>query len=341
MMRIHFTADDLVRSRIASAPDPMWEAVLSLTELRGSDNPIVFGRWRREARGRVDSSVRYLLPLVPPIGYFADFLTPAEGLDGIDAGIDAFLHTPRHQLRADVATLAANRTLPGWLRNVAAGDPTTLVQIGAALRSYHDTILRPYWPTILAHVEADRARGAQAFLDGGWLATLAALSDSIRWRPPVLEVNYSVDRDLFLHGRGLLLIPSYFCWRLPISLMDQERRPVLVYPVRRDPLGPTIAGSSHHPDDQSLATLLGHTRAAILRALDVSRTTSGLSRHVGVSVASASQHATVLRNAGLITTHRQGSSVLHSLTPLGMSLLHRQRSSDNRADRGRSIAPSC
>ena len=38
-------------------------------------------------------------------------------------------------------------------------------------------------------------------------------------------------------------------------------------------------------------------------------------------MAAASQHATVLRKAGLIITHRQGSSVLHVLTPLGADLL--------------------
>jgi len=302
----------------------MWETVLSLTELRGRDAPNIFGRWRREARARVDPSVRFLLPLVPPVGYFADFLTPAEGLDGIDAGIDAILHTPRRQLRADVAVLAANRALPAWALDIADADPAALGQIGEAFRSYYRTIVEPYWPTILAQAEADRARCAQAFLDGGWIATLANLSDAMQWRPPVLEVNYPVDRDLFLYGRGLLLIPSYFCWRLPISLMDSERRPVLVYPVRRDPIAPTIGGGSREADDQSLALLLGHTRATILRALNVSRTTSGLSRHVGVSIASASQHATALRNAGLITTDRQGNSVLHSLTPLGMALLRRQ-----------------
>jgi len=42
---------------------------------------------------------------------------------------------------------------------------------------------------------------------------------------------------------------------------------------------------------------------------------------VGISLAAASQHASVLRDAGLITTHRQGSAVLHVLTPPGTELL--------------------
>lgn len=42
---------------------------------------------------------------------------------------------------------------------------------------------------------------------------------------------------------------------------------------------------------------------------------------MGISLAAASQHASVLRGAGLIATRRQGSAVLHVLTPLGAELL--------------------
>ncbi|MGW0577145.1 helix-turn-helix domain-containing protein [Streptomyces sp. NPDC002920] len=49
--------------------------------------------------------------------------------------------------------------------------------------------------------------------------------------------------------------------------------------------------------------------------------TSQLARRVGLSIASASEHATVLRRAGLVTTHRTGRTRHHSLTPLGAELL--------------------
>ncbi|MFV2121395.1 ArsR family transcriptional regulator, partial [Streptomyces sp. Act-28] len=41
-----------------------------------------------------------------------------------------------------------------------------------------------------------------------------------------------------------------------------------------------------------------------------------------VARAAASLHAGVLRDAGLVVTLRRGSSVLHTLTPLGAALLH-------------------
>jgi DNA-binding transcriptional ArsR family regulator len=72
---------------------------------------------------------------------------------------------------------------------------------------------------------------------------------------------------------------------------------------------------------QALAALVGQTRAAALRELRASRTTSQLADRLGVSAPCASQHASVLRESGLITTRRVRNTVLHSVTPLGVALL--------------------
>lgn len=50
-------------------------------------------------------------------------------------------------------------------------------------------------------------------------------------------------------------------------------------------------------------------------------TTGQLAQRLDVSLVSASEHATVLRRAGLIVTARQGRAVLHTLTPPGADLL--------------------
>ena len=52
MLRIHFTGADLMRTRIAGAPDPMWELTLSLHQLRSPSSP-VFRQWRRETIKRL------------------------------------------------------------------------------------------------------------------------------------------------------------------------------------------------------------------------------------------------------------------------------------------------
>jgi DNA-binding transcriptional ArsR family regulator len=71
----------------------------------------------------------------------------------------------------------------------------------------------------------------------------------------------------------------------------------------------------------ALAALVGRNRAAVLQSVADGCTTTELARRVGISLAAASQHASVLRGAGLIVTRRQGSAVLHVLTPLGAELL--------------------
>jgi DNA-binding transcriptional ArsR family regulator len=61
----------------------------------------------------------------------------------------------------------------------------------------------------------------------------------------------------------------------------------------------------------------------VLAAVDQGCSTTELSRRVAVSIASASEHAAVLREAGLLHSRRQGSQVLHTVTSLGASLLTR------------------
>jgi len=51
------------------------------------------------------------------------------------------------------------------------------------------------------------------------------------------------------------------------------------------------------------------------------RPTSQLARLLGISIASASDHATVLRNAGLIASGRRRNTMVHTLTPLGAGLV--------------------
>ncbi|MGH3196542.1 MAG: ArsR/SmtB family transcription factor, partial [Streptosporangiaceae bacterium] len=73
--------------------------------------------------------------------------------------------------------------------------------------------------------------------------------------------------------------------------------------------------------NDNLATLIGPTRAAVLRALREPHGTATLAGAVGISAASASEHAKVLRDACLIETRREGRSVRHSLRPLGRTVL--------------------
>ncbi len=49
MLRIHFQPEDILRLKIATEPDPLWETVLSLFRIRRGDGPMVLRQWRHEA----------------------------------------------------------------------------------------------------------------------------------------------------------------------------------------------------------------------------------------------------------------------------------------------------
>ncbi|MFJ7630037.1 helix-turn-helix domain-containing protein [Streptomyces sp. NPDC097595] len=319
MLRIHVSGWDLSRVRMASGPDALWETILSFHRLRDRRASAVFGKWRTETRPRLSGEVRLLSAVVPQRGYFPDFLTPsqesAEPL-GPDAGMEAVRATPPERLSAEIALLGdAGARHAARLEPLREGGAEPLARLVAALRDYHRAAVEPYWPHIRSAVEADRAIRGRALLGGGTDELLASLPPVIRWRAPVLEADYPVDRDLHLDGRGLLLQPSYFCRGAPVVLRDPLLPPVLVYPVAHR------AAPAFADPGPSLGRLLGQTRSTVLRAIGDGCTTSELARRAGVSLASASQHACVLREAGLVHTLRHGSSVQHTLTPLGGSLL--------------------
>jgi DNA-binding transcriptional ArsR family regulator len=102
---------------------------------------------------------------------------------------------------------------------------------------------------------------------------------------------------------------------------DEGAAPRLVLPAAGD--GPVHLWDGPRPRG-ALAALVGRNRAAALGAIADGCTTTELAERVGISLAAASQHASVLRGAGLIASRRQGSAVLHVLTPLGAELLRAQ-----------------
>ncbi|MGW6740485.1 ArsR/SmtB family transcription factor [Streptomyces sp. NPDC055025] len=360
---------------MAAGPDPLWETILSFHRIRDRRGPLVFGEWRKETRARLKGETVLLSALVPRRGYFPDFLTPAEGRAGFEAGLAALRATPPERVRAELALLAVERAraerrasrrspsrspsrkraveLPAALGDdgdrggsgvgvgsgggggggdgvgdgsgagadgaAARGDGAGTVRLGAlveALRTYHRAAIEPYWPHIRARTEADRALRGRALLDGGADELLGTLPPMLRWRSPVLEADYPVERELRLDGRGLLLQPSFFCRGTPVVHRDPTLPPVLVYPMTH-----SDAPAVTERPGPSLGRLVGHTRSAVLRAIEHGSTTSELARRTGVSLASASQHACVLREAGLVVTLRHGNAVLHTLTPLGAALL--------------------
>ncbi|XUL89119.1 helix-turn-helix domain-containing protein [Streptomyces galilaeus] len=264
-----------------------------------------------------------LLPLFPRAAYYPDFLNPAEAADGLDAGLRAVVATPPERVLRELAILDQRVGAPPWAPGLA--DIGAREELADAMRAYHETVIAPHSDHIQARVEADRAARCRHLLDGGVEGMLAGLMPAMRWRSPVLYVDYPAEeRDLRLNGRGLVLVPSYFCWQTPIALADPELPPVLVYPILHEPSAPadTVRDRSALT---SLSALLGRTRATVLCVTADGATTGEIARAAGISSSSASKHTTALRDAGLITSCRHATSVLHTLTPTGFSVLRATR----------------
>lgn len=330
MLRIHFSPEDLSRTHVAADLDPLWETVLSLQLLHNVEGRLMFDRWRRHVRPRVPRAPEaILLSLSPPRGDFADLLTPAAGVLGLETGLDSLRGTSICRIRRDLEQLAVARRLPGWCRRLADGDIQALEHVADAMRSWYDTAVAPYRDHIDIHFDADRAVRLRDAQVGGPERVLAGLPPPLSWQPPVLVSPYPQERDLHLNGRGLLLIPSFFCWRMPVTLIDPQLPPVLVYPLERD-----LQWLNQRPgeapvrSDRAMAALLGSTRAAVLDAVGRGpSSTTDIAKRVHISAPTASEHAAILRGAGLIITCRDGNTVLHSLTAIGAALLNGLRPS--------------
>ncbi|MER7702107.1 helix-turn-helix domain-containing protein [Kitasatospora sp. NPDC097605] len=298
MLRIHFTAGDLARVRLSPTAGPYAETVFALGLLaRGGGT--AYARWRRQAASRMPQSRMPHLAALPP------------------AVPDALLRAGRPQ-----------------------GPPAgQLRRVEACLPEVWRIAVAPYWDRLLGFLEAECDARGRTVMAGGVEQLLATLHPRIRWCAPVLEIHGAPDEDVRLDGNGLVISPSVFLGHRPGQLVADERedgRLVLAVSAPLDADRAADLWGERATGRQSLGALVGQTRAAALRALRASCTTSQLADRLGISVAGASQHTAVLRQTGLITTRRVRNTVFHSVTPLGVALLDGRTERPARTGTGRS-----
>ncbi len=326
MLRLEFSAADLGRVRVANAPHPLWELILSINSLQSPALPARYWDWRAtvfsaaQANGGTRRVLAAAASLVPASGNFPDFLTPPIESPNVDAHWDSILAFPRRQLREDLdRTFRWQLPAPRWAQALYShGRVDGVVEI---LRCAEEFLIGPARDAGNLQVETDRAEYARHLLDGGTDRLLENLHPSIRWRSPVLEADYPFERTIGLGGRGLVVVPAHFCWGAPVTFIDGGQLPMLVVPGGTD--GADAAGQPTLVDAavDRLGRLLGATRARILAELSVGGSTTELAKRLNVTPAAISQHAKVLREAKLVTTARFGTSVRHALTPFGRELL--------------------
>lgn len=313
MLRVHFTTDDLLRTRFAPGPAPLIELELAIAALQRRDP--LFDAWRRGAAARLPSPARRLFELVPSTGTGPMFLDPVS--TGLEDGLDAVLSAPGSLVRCELRRICGKgQPITPWLRALQERDRDAWRVLGDALRAGHAALIQVAWPRIWQSFREDIAGRTRAIAESGLMAALETLHPSARWRDDTLEIDAEVALSVRPAGRGVTLLPSAFWTGRPLIGHHPDSSTLIIYGAQR-PL-PLV----DLPDgDAALADLLGRTRAAILTHAAAPCSTSELARTMGISTATASEHARTLRSAGLLVSQRAGKAVLHSLTPLGERLL--------------------
>jgi DNA-binding transcriptional ArsR family regulator len=320
--RIHFTAEDLERIQVSPTLGPLAETVMALGLLACPlQPPAMSSEWRSRASGKITAQMKPLTALIPPGVPGVDLCTLTGEAATIEQGVRALLEMPCERVVTEMEFTDRHHKLPAAAWAAAKTGSPARRELAAAAQAAYQALVEPYWARILAHLQAEQAARSRTLAYGGPGRLLASLQGQrIRWYPPVLEVLMPGHVDMYLDGRGISLVPSVFAGN-PVLLhdpSDERAVPRLILPAAGDR---AKLWDDTRPRGVALAALVGRNRAAVLGAVAHGCSTTELADRVGISLAAASQHASVLREAGLIITRRQGSAVLHLLTPLGAELL--------------------
>jgi DNA-binding transcriptional ArsR family regulator len=324
--RIHFTTEDLERIEVRPALGPLAETTAAMSLLRCPTQPRgTFRQWRSQVKDRVTPQMAPFSALIPLGTKGVDLAMLTGTAPTLEQGIQALLSMPSEDLLVEMEYIDQQAGLAAATWKMAEQGGEGRRQLAAGAVAAHRALVAPYWDRVHACLYAEHAARLRVLAARGPSALLASLqSQWVRWRPPVLEIMVFSELDIPLNGRGVVLLPSVFVGPLPglhTTPGDPAAPPWLVMPPPGDRLEQSQLWTHSRSRGAALAALVGRNRAAVLRTVSEGCTTTELADRVGISIAAASQHASVLRNAGLITTHRTGSAVLHVLTPLGAELL--------------------
>jgi hypothetical protein len=293
---------------------------------RPADQPLQWA-WLRSVRDGVPRDAFELFAvIVRERGYFPDFLTttPTWDLDPADEAT-RLREVPDALMRVDLGKVADRST--GARRDAVLRMlddlPRARGMIADAWLELWSALLEPVWPQLERILRADIAVRARRIATDGLAGMVDGLHRSVGWHEGALRVELELHSEVLdCRGSGIVLVPSVLGGNGCAVLTEPPAQPTLFYPAQ----GVTerwAADATALAD--ALAALLGPARAGILLAAHGARTTSQVAADAGLAISTASHHLTVLRDAGLIASHREGARMLHLRTPLGEALVGSER----------------
>ncbi|WEV25339.1 DUF5937 family protein [Streptomyces sp. 71268] len=324
LAELAFSTSDLAQVRFAVSP--MWEVAPSFRLLRAGTTYPVHRPWADQVRPRLLASGLdrgWLSELIPPTGgYVPDFLNPAPTGPAPTpaAEREAIRASPADRVRQDLDHLARHEGGLGPRLRALRDDPQSfLPRVAEELAAYWELALAPYWARVRAVLDADIRYRARLAAEHGTGHLLNVLHTSLSWDGTALRMTRRKQPlTRTTAGTGLLLIPSAFTGpglRTRTTLPDP---PQLAYPARG--VGTLWEPRSVTRTD-ALAAVLGRSRTLVLTELEIPDSTTRLARRTGLSPAGVSQCLTALRDAGLVSAHRAGRSVLYARTAAAEALL--------------------
>lgn len=338
MKQIICTPEDLMRIRIGAPLGAIAETMLA-TRVMQRRNIAGFAGWRSQVRGSIPANFGVLADILPADDAFLDLITPTLGARSMPAGIEALHLASRDELRMELDSVGRRRaevgqpSLPSWTRELSERDGTARRNVAAAVEAFHSVAFAGRWAHIQSHLEMAAERMARTIATEGVEQLFAGLAPYVTWRAPMLQVHRMLHcHNEDLGGRGLVIVPSFFAWPEPLtlsSLVDKDAPMMLVVPVMRD-VSDFAAAWGPRATNEALTALLGRTRAAALQVIAEGCSTTELARRLGVSPATASEHASILREAGLVDSWRHRNAMRHEVTTLGSALLDGDLSSSAR-----------
>lgn len=332
--RLVFSPADIARVRVEPSLGPFAETVLAYSRLirsvnRQREQPHVLSA-RVTARDLAMASFLWLngntgLDLFSMLDRSFDFAAGQEMLLNAEADTVAY----EAEFWAQERRLARLRGFPVDLA-VLESSPFAGLRVGALasrralsteIADFHRRLVQPQWVSVNSHLAAARDVLEERLIAGGVEGLLSSLGDRVRWSGRALSLHDTsvlCDSTLQLGGRGLRIVPSYLALEPQAYWPHDAAAPVLLIV----PMTMTYSTGQGRREPAAGGQLLGRTRTAVLTAIGRRpHTTSELGSALNITISGASQHASLLRRAGLITTSRDGGSVIHRITSLGERLL--------------------
>ena len=246
---------------------------------------------------------------------------PPEGpYPAFDEELGRILATPHDIVRHEVGLTYLDGDMADAARAFIEDPSAALERLTASLKAYWDATLAAHWPRLRALLEGDLLYRAKRLALEGAEGLFGDLHPAVSRKDGVLSFDKRWDVDVEPGGRGLVLIPVAFSCPKCSVISDPPWQPTLTYTPRAIA---TLWEADRAPADGVLDELVGETRAAILRALEIPMTTTEMASRLGVTPGAVSQQLAMLRRAGVVDAHRSGRGVCSELTPLGTSLLAR------------------